>query len=45
MPKEGDEVLFQNIKFSVESINQNRIRSVILTLESSAKAAENGCDT
>ena len=45
IPKEGDEVLFQIIIFCVDSINQNRIRSVILSLESSAKAAENGCDT
>lgn len=34
IPKEGDEVLFQNIKFSVERIQQNRIQTIILTLGS-----------
>lgn len=32
IPKEGDEVVFQNIKFLVERVLQNRIQSIILTL-------------
>jgi CBS domain containing-hemolysin-like protein len=32
IPKEGDEVTFQNIKFTVERITQNRIQTIILTL-------------
>jgi CBS domain containing-hemolysin-like protein len=34
IPKEGDEVLFKNIKFMVERVKQNRIQTIILTLGS-----------
>jgi putative hemolysin len=34
IPTEGDEVVFQNIKFSVERVEQNRIQTIILTLGS-----------
>jgi len=34
IPKEGDEVVFQNIKFIVERVKQNRIQTIILTLGS-----------
>lgn len=31
IPKEGDEVIFRNIKFVVERVKQNRIRTIILS--------------
>jgi len=34
IPKEGDEVNFQNIKFTVERVKQNRIQTIILSLGS-----------
>ncbi len=34
IPKEGDEVVFQNIKFTVERTRQNRIQAIILSLGS-----------
>ena len=34
IPKEGDEVAFQNIKFIIEKVNQNRIQTIILILNS-----------
>jgi putative hemolysin len=34
IPKEGDEVLFKNIRFIVERVKQNRIQTIILTLGS-----------
>jgi CBS domain containing-hemolysin-like protein len=34
IPKEGDEVIFQNIKFIVERTQQNRIQTIILSLGS-----------
>ena len=33
IPKEGDVVVFQNIKFTVEQVEKHRIQSIILTLE------------
>jgi putative hemolysin len=33
IPREGDEVRFQNIRFFVESVRQNRVQTIILTLE------------
>lgn len=33
IPRPGDTAVFKNMKFTVESIEQNRIRSVILSLE------------
>jgi CBS domain containing-hemolysin-like protein len=32
IPKEGDEVIFQNIRFSVERVRKNRIQTIILAL-------------
>ena len=32
IPKEGDEVVYQNIKFIVERVKKNRIRTIILSL-------------
>lgn len=33
IPKEGDEVSFQNIKFTIETIRHNRIGTIILSLQ------------
>jgi CBS domain containing-hemolysin-like protein len=34
IPKEGDEVLFKNVRFIVERVKQNRIQTILLTLSS-----------
>ena len=34
IPKEGDEVLFKNVRFIVERVEQNRIQTILLTLSS-----------
>lgn len=34
IPKPGDEIRFKNMKFTVETVKNNRIRTIILSLES-----------
>ena len=40
IPKEGDEVVFQNIKFIVERVKQNRIQTIVLSLEVLSESKE-----